>query len=126
MPDRPRRYALGVGLSSAADPDELAALVHEVLRAADVPPDRVRAVGTVDTRAAHPALAALAWPVVTYPPATLAAAAGGSERPDRPPVAEPAALLAAGAGARLVVPKRRSAHATAALAAATWPSAARA
>ena len=121
MPDRPRRYALGVGLSSAADPDELAALVHEVLRAADVPPDRALAVGTVDTRAAHPALAALAWPVVTYAPAALAAAAGGSERPDRPDrpaVAEPAALLAAGAGARLVVPKRRSAHATAALAAA--------
>jgi cobalamin biosynthesis protein CbiG len=107
-------------LASAAGPDELAALVDEVLRAAGVEPGRVRAVGTVDLRAGHPALAALAWPVVAYPPATLAAAlvdAAPAVTPaTRPPVAEPAALLAAGPGARLVVPKRRSALATVALA----------
>jgi cobalamin biosynthesis protein CbiG len=111
-----RRYAVGVGLASAAGPDELAALVDEVLRAAGVEPDQVRAVGTVDLRAGHPALAALGWPVVAYPPAALAGAAPAVTPRSRPPVAEPAALLAAGPGARLVVPKRRSAQATAALA----------
>jgi cobalamin biosynthesis protein CbiG len=112
---------VGVGLASAAGPDELAALVDEVLRAAGVEARQVRAVGTVELRAGHPALAALAWPVVAYPPAALAEATPAADPPAadppaRPPVAEPAALLAAGPGARLVVPKLRSAHATAALA----------
>lgn len=119
-------YALGVGLATAARPGELAALVDEVLRAAGAARRQVRVVATVDARADHPALAALGWPVVAYEAAALAAAAAAvrpgpdtapGPPPRRPPVAEPAALLAAGPGARLVVGKRRSARATAALAA---------
>jgi cobalamin biosynthesis protein CbiG len=98
-------FALGVGLTSAADPKEVAALVDETLRTAGIPRDAVRVIATVDTRADHPALAALGWPIVSFPRSTLA---------DR--VAEPAALLAAGPGATLVVPKRRSARATVAVA----------
>lgn len=68
-------FAVGVGLASAAEPDEVAALVDETLRAAGIPRDRVRVVATVDTRADHPALAPLGWPVLRYSPSTLATAA---------------------------------------------------
>jgi Cobalamin synthesis G C-terminus len=141
-------FAVGVGLASAADPAEVAALVDETLRTAGIPRDRVRVVATVDTRAAHPALAPLEWPIVAYSPSALATAAADLQTrpsaspsdsattptlapsPDtatatapttatgRPPVAEPAALLAAGPGAALVVSKRRSARVTVAVAAA--------
>ena len=99
-------FAVGVGLASAADPAEVVALVDETLRAAGIPRDRVRVVATVDTRADHPALTPLGWPVVAYPPSALG----------RGTVAEPAAVLAAGPGASLVVPKHRSARATVAVA----------
>ena len=105
-------FVVGVGLASAVAPGELAALVDETLRGADIPRDRVRAVATVDTRADHPALAQLGWPIVAYPRSALPTEGG------RVAVAEPAALLAAGPGATLVVPKRRSARATVAVAAA--------
>jgi cobalt-precorrin 5A hydrolase/precorrin-3B C17-methyltransferase len=146
-------FAAGVGLASAAEPAEVSALVDEALRMAGIPGDAVRVVATIDTRADHPALAALAaargWPVVTFPASRLGAAADGrppgrtpvaepvswlgvesdgrgpvaeparrlgARAEDRTPVAEPAALLAAGADATLVVPKRRSARATVAVA----------
>jgi cobalamin biosynthesis protein CbiG len=68
-------FAVGVGLASAADPAEVAALVDETLRTVGIPRDRVRVVATVDTRAAHPALAPLEWPIVAYSPSALAATA---------------------------------------------------
>jgi cobalamin biosynthesis protein CbiG len=140
MPDDPPWFAVGVGLASAATPAEVADLVAETLRAAGVGRDRVRTVATVDSRADHPALATLGWPIVTFPPSALASATPRPPTSDTPPpldgpavavsarvatnpasrlaVAEPAALLAAGSGAVLVVPKRRSARATVAVAAA--------
>jgi cobalamin biosynthesis protein CbiG len=117
-------FALGVGLSSGAGPAELAALVDATLRTAGIARDRITRVGTIDTRATHPALTHLGWPVVAFTPAQLAATAGGGGGPGRGPVAEPAALLAAGPGAVLVVRKRRSARATVAVARAGRPRAA--
>jgi cobalamin biosynthesis protein CbiG len=104
-------YVLGVGASSKADADELAALVAEVLTEAEVDSAAVTLVATVDTRRDHPAVQALDWPTRGYPAADLTAVT--------PSVAEAAALLAAGEGATLVVGKRRSAHATAAIARST-------
>jgi cobalamin biosynthesis protein CbiG len=104
------RYVVGVGLASAATPDELAGLVATALAEAGIGPADVAAVATVEARAAHHAVTALGWPVV---PVALPAASGPGARPA---VAEPAALAAAGDGAFLVVPKRRSARATAAVA----------
>ncbi|HEY8526789.1 MAG TPA: cobalamin biosynthesis protein [Acidimicrobiales bacterium] len=126
---------VGVGVASRAEAAEVAALVEAALREAGVARERVAAVATVAARAGHPAVTALGWPVVACAPDDLAAVAGvlavdrgtgparagaqaaggGSER-RRPAVAEPAALLAAGPGAVLVVPKRRSARATVAVA----------
>jgi cobalamin biosynthesis protein CbiG len=129
--DDPRRqrqprewFALGVGLSTRADAAELTELVDATLRSVNVPRDRVRVVATVDTRADHPAVAALGWPVVTFPAEQLAGRGRATPGPGTAaasgaapgPVAEPAALLAAGPGAELVVPKRRSARATVAMA----------
>lgn len=104
------RYVVGVGLASAATPDELVRLVATALAEAGIGPADVDAVATVESRAAHPAVTALGWPVV---PVALPPAPGPG---DRPAVAEPAALAGAGEGAVLVVPKRRSARATAAVA----------
>jgi cobalamin biosynthesis protein CbiG len=106
------RYVVGVGLASAATAEELATLVASVLAEAAVAPEAVDAVATVAARQGHPALAALRWPVVAVAADGLGPAGAGG----RPAVAEPAALAVAGAGAVLVVPKRRSSRATAALA----------
>jgi cobalamin biosynthesis protein CbiG len=118
-PDAPD-ITLGVGLSSGADAAELAGLVAGTLAAAGIARDRVARVATVDTRADHPALAGLGWPVVSFSPAALAAE-GGASRGRGVAVAEPAAMLAAGPGAVLLVPKRRSARATVAVARAERP-----
>ena len=84
----------------------------------------MRALATVDRRADEPGIVAAArhhgWPLVTHPapalrevavptPSAVVAAHVGT-----PSVAEAAALLSAGGA--LVVPKRRSARATCALA----------
>ena len=115
------RFTVGVGVASAATTDEVARLVSACLTEAGVARDQVDAVATVDARVDHPAVVALGWPVRGYPPGELADAgpppAGPPPAgPSRLSVAEPAALLAAGPGATLVVPKRRSARATAAVA----------
>ena len=110
----PPAYVVGVGASSTATATEVAALVGDALRAAGVAREAIRCVATIASRRDHPAVAALGWPVVAYTAAELAGTDAGP--PGRPVVAEPAAMLAAGPGASLVVPKRRSAHATVAVA----------
>jgi cobalamin biosynthesis protein CbiG len=110
------RFTVGVGVASAAGPDEVARLVSACLSEAGVARDQVDAIATVDARVDHPAVVALGWPVRGYPRGELADAGPPPAGPSRLAVAEPAALLAAGPGATLVVPKRRSAHATAAVA----------
>ncbi|HZJ27285.1 MAG TPA: cobalamin biosynthesis protein [Acidimicrobiia bacterium] len=121
---RPRDagYVVGIGASGAASEAEVDDLVRGALAEADVSMAAVRAVATVQARVDHPAIRALPWPTVGYPVDTLAAVevSEPSELVARatgtPSVAEAAALAAAGDGARLVVPKRRSRHATVAVA----------
>ena len=118
-------YVLGAGCSLGCPERELAELAAAVLAEAGVSVDQVRALATIDTRAEEPAMRALAramgWDVLTHPAAALA----GIDVPTpsevvaahvgTPSVAEAAALLSTGAG-RLAVHKRRSPHATCALA----------
>jgi len=115
------RLVVGAGCSLGCPADELAALVDDALRGLD---GTVVAVASVDRREEEPCVTALAArfgvPLRTYgaaelsevdvptPSATVHAHVG------TPSVAEAAALLAA--GGTVIVPKRRSAHATCAIA----------
>jgi cobalt-precorrin 5A hydrolase/precorrin-3B C17-methyltransferase len=117
---------VGAGCSRGCPADELLALIGTVLDEAGARPDAVRALATVDRRADEPGMVAAArhhgWPLVTHPAPALADVAVPTPSPvvaahvGTPSVAEAAALLSAGADA-LLVRKRRSAHATCALAA---------
>jgi cobalamin biosynthesis protein CbiG len=115
---------VGAGCSHGCPAEELLDLIGAVLAEAGAQPGAVRALATVDRRANEPGMLAAArhhgWPLVTHPvpalrgvavptPSAVVAAQLGT-----PSVAEAAALLSAGGA--LVVPKRRSARATCALA----------
>jgi cobalamin biosynthesis protein CbiG len=115
---------VGAGCSRGCTTQELLDLIGAVLDEAGAQPDAVRALATVDARADEPGMLAAArhhgWPLVTHPvvalrdvavptPSQTVAAHVGT-----PSVAEAAALLSA--GGPLLVPKRRSARATCALA----------
>jgi cobalt-precorrin 5A hydrolase / precorrin-3B C17-methyltransferase len=136
---RPPSLVVGVGASTGVTAGEAGRLIDETLAAAGLSPRSVRWLATADIKAREPGLVAAArqrgWAIVTAPAAQLATidvptpseivrAAVGT-----PSVAEAAALLVAeGAqehggpgpggpgGARLVVTKRSSARATAAVA----------
>jgi cobalt-precorrin 5A hydrolase/cobalt-precorrin 5A hydrolase/precorrin-3B C17-methyltransferase len=120
--------AVGVGASRGCPPEELAALVDDALRAAGVASDDVQALASVDVKAGEPALLVLAaargWPLRTFAARALAAvcvpspSATVARHVGTPSVAEASALLAA-SPARLLLAKRRSAHATCAVAART-------
>jgi cobalt-precorrin 5A hydrolase/precorrin-3B C17-methyltransferase len=116
----PPSLVVGVGTSLGAPPDELASLVDDAL--AGLARQSVAEVATIDRRLTEPAVVALGLPIATFtaeqlarvdvptPSAEVSAAVG------TPSVAEAAALLAAGPGAELVVPKRKSAAGTVAVA----------
>ncbi len=112
---------VGVGLSSAASPAEVAALVDACLALAAARPADVVCVATIDRHAGDDRLAALGFPIVGFPAEALATVTGidadrrVEDAVGTPSVAEAAALLGAGDGARLVVRKQRSAHATGAV-----------
>jgi cobalamin biosynthesis protein CbiG len=122
-------YVIGVGVSSAATPGEVAAMIDEALTVTAVPRAGVRAVATIDTRAAHPALAAIGWPLMAYRDQELAQVkvptpnADVERRTGTPSVAEAAALLAAGHGSDLVLTKRTSGRVTVAIARINHPNA---
>ncbi|MBO0653192.1 cobalamin biosynthesis protein [Streptomyces triculaminicus] len=115
---------VGVGACRDVAADEVLALVSGVL--AEAGGGTVAVLATVEARAAEPGLleaaARLGVPLTAYAPAVLAAqpVPHPSEVARRalgtPGVAEAAALVAAGPGAVLAVPKRKSAHVTAAVA----------
>jgi cobalamin biosynthesis protein CbiG len=115
-------FVVGVGMSSIAEAVEVDALVRGALAEAGIDVGAVAAVATVEGRLEHPAVRALPWPARGYAVDTLAAVAvpNPSDRvaaaSGTASVAEAAALLAAGDGAELIVPKRRSEHATVAVA----------
>ena len=118
---------VGAGCSRGCPVEELLALIGAVLDEAGARPDAVRALATVDRRADEPGMVAAArhhgWPLVTHAAAALSAvpvptpSAVVASHVGTASVAEAAALLSAG-GDTLLVTKRRSAHATCALAAA--------
>jgi cobalamin biosynthesis protein CbiG len=118
--------AVGVGASRGCPADELEDLVAAALEAAALTHADVALLATADVKAGEPALVALArahrWPLRFYTAARLARvpvptpSAVVAAHVGTPSVAEAAALLAAGRGAELVVDKRRSAHATCAIA----------
>jgi cobalamin biosynthesis protein CbiG len=116
---------VGAGCSRGCPVEELLALIGAVLDEAGARPDAVRALATVDGRADEPGMVAAArhhgWPLVTHAAAALSAVAVPTpsavvaSHVGTASVAEAAALLSAG-GDTLLVTKRRSAHATCALA----------
>lgn len=114
--------AVGVGASRGCPEGELEALVAVALRSVGLAWSDVDVVASADVKADEPAVLALVAPrrfftadalacvPVPTPSAVVAAHVG------TPSVAEAAALLACGTGAELLVQKRRSAHATCAVA----------
>ncbi|MGW6569387.1 Rv2231c family pyridoxal phosphate-dependent protein CobC [Streptomyces sp. NPDC054975] len=117
---------VGVGARSGVSVDEVLALVAAALREAGLTGSDVVAFATLEARAAEPGIVGAAQrfgvPLRAYGPEELAAVP--APNPSRAPlaatgtasVAEAAALLAAGPGAVLLVPKRKSARATCAIA----------
>jgi cobalamin biosynthesis protein CbiG len=116
---------VGVGCSLGCSGDELLDLVDATLREAGALDEQVAALATVDRRAHEPGVVDAArrrgWPLRTFPADRLAAvpvptpSAVVARHVGTPSVAEAAALLAAGAD-DLLLGKRRSRHATCALA----------
>ena len=122
-PGQVGRVAVGVGCSTVATAEEVAAVVAEALAAAsyDLLALSPNVVATIDRRADHPAVQAVAGPVplVAFPSLLLGAVDVPSPSEavaaavDTPSVAEAAALIAAGPGATLAVTKIKGPTATA-------------
>ncbi|WP_099826673.1 precorrin-3B C(17)-methyltransferase [Oceaniglobus indicus] len=124
----PRRFALGVGCSRDCPPDELSDLVRRVLEDAGVAPGALIAVHTLDLKADEPAVVRLAHdldlPLRLFDAAQLEAMTARLSAPSDVVfaevgchgVSEAAALAGGGAQSRLAITKRKTAHATAALA----------
>ncbi len=124
----PVRYALGVGCARDCAPAELAWLVDEVLAEAQVVPEALSAVNTLDLKADEPAVLALAngfdVPLRLFIAADLEAEKPRLMTPSdvvfaevgTHGVSEAAALAQVGPEGQLRVPKRKTANATAALA----------
>lgn len=120
-----RAVVIGAGCSLGCPPAELLALIDEALAEAGVGSRDVHALATVDRRAEEPAMVGAArargWRLRTHPAAALSAVPVPTPSPvvaahvGTPSVAEAAALLTSGA-TTLLVAKRRSAHATCAVA----------
>jgi cobalt-precorrin 5A hydrolase / precorrin-3B C17-methyltransferase len=120
---RPPSLIAGVGASRGVTDDEVLGLIGEALAVGGLAQGSVATLATVEAKADEEGIVAAAhrggWPLVSYPadrlaavpvpnPGTAALAAVGT-----PSVAEAAALVSGGV---LVVPKRKSAMATVALA----------
>jgi cobalt-precorrin 5A hydrolase len=123
-----RRFVLGVGCESGAPADQLRALVERALREAGIEPREVAAIASIDTRRDEVAIVAaaesLGVPVHFFDAITLERETPKLKNPSQMVfsrlgchgVAEAAALAAAGPEAELVLPKIKSALATAAVA----------
>jgi len=130
---RPQRVVLGVGCSRNCPPEELAELVRETLAEAEIAPAAIKAVCTLDLKADEPAVLALAkslgLPLRLFNAQELEAETPRLENPSEVVfaevgchgVSEAAALAAGGDAAILGYPKRKTANATCALAAAPAP-----
>ncbi len=124
----PQRVALGVGCARNCPPEELAALVAEVMAEAQLCPSAIHSVNTVDLKADEPAVIELAKyldvPMRVCSAETLEAETPRLENPSEivfaevgtHGVAEAAALAQTGEDGILWYPKRKTARATCALA----------
>ncbi|MGH3341787.1 MAG: precorrin-3B C(17)-methyltransferase [Carbonactinosporaceae bacterium] len=120
---RPPSLVVGVGASRGVAAEEVIDLIDSALAGAGLSPLSVVRVATVNAKACEPGMVAAArhygWPLVTYPANRLAAvdvpnpSAATLAAVGTPSVAEAAALVEADV---LVVPKHKSAMATAAVA----------
>ncbi|MFT5648725.1 MAG: cobalt-precorrin 5A hydrolase/precorrin-3B C17-methyltransferase [Yoonia sp.] len=129
----PQRLTLGVGCARNCDPAELAALVHDVLAAANVTPAAIHSVNTITLKADEPAIiqlaASIAAPMRLFEADILEAETPRLENPSdvvfaevgTHGVSEAAALAQAGPDATLLIAKRKTANATCALAIAPVP-----
>ena len=126
--DTTRRYVLGLDCERATSADEVMALVASALEMAGAEPGQVAGLASIDSRRDEPAMvvvaARLAVPVVFFDAETLERETPRIKNPSDVVfarvgchgVAESAALAAIGPDAELVLPKIKSAHATAAIA----------
>jgi cobalt-precorrin 5A hydrolase/precorrin-3B C17-methyltransferase len=120
--------AVGLGCDSQAAVEEIRALLQHCLAEAVIGLDRIRCLATVELKADEAGLLALAdelrLPMMLFSVAALEAETPRLAHPSEAVfraigchgVAEAAALAATGPGGRLLLPKRRSARATCALA----------
>lgn len=131
---RPRSLVLGMGCNRNTDLAELKGLLDGLLREHRLSPGSLRAIGSIDVKSDEPGLIALGRelglpirffsreelggvPDIQNPSETVKHHVGVNS------VCEAAAILGAGKG-RLIVPKRKSRNATAAVARVDWPSSA--
>lgn len=123
-----RRFVLGMGCERGASVEDTLALAIETLAEAGISASDVTAVASIDSKSDEPAILAvsahLGVPLKLFSAAALEAETPRLKNPSARVfqllgchgVAEAAALAAAGVSASLVVPKRKSAFATAAIA----------
>jgi cobalt-precorrin 5A hydrolase/precorrin-3B C17-methyltransferase len=124
----PPVLALGVGCDRDCPPEDLAALVHEVMETEALAPGAIACIATIDLKMDEPAVHALAKslgvPVRFFTAEELNREAPRLLNPSDvvlkevgcPGVSEGAALAAAGAAGALIVPKHKSKRATLAIA----------
>ncbi|MDQ6615426.1 MAG: precorrin-3B C(17)-methyltransferase [Actinomycetota bacterium] len=118
----PPSLVAGIGTSTNAPPEDVAALLAQTLAEAGLAPESVAEVATIDRRESQAAIVALGYPIRSYPARQLAGisvptpSAAVQAAVGTPSVCEAAALLAAGPGAELVVAKRSGRTATVAIA----------
>ncbi len=130
----PKTIVVGVGCERGTDPEELISLVRNTLKKNMIAPESVAVVVSIDLKSDEPAIHALTEKLVDNPgessPARFFDAAVLEEQTPklRNPskavfkevgchgVAEGAALAAAGKSGKLVIPKKKSKHATCAVA----------
>lgn len=124
----PRTVAIGIGCERKADEDEIWTLVEASLAEAKVAPEAVACIASIASKSEEPALHAVARrlgaPLRFFEAARLEQETPRLQNPSDlvfretgcHGVAEGAALAAVGAAGDLILPKRRSAHATCALA----------
>jgi cobalt-precorrin 5A hydrolase len=124
----PAPLVLGLGCERGAPSDEVIRLAEQALATALLDRHSLACIASVDSRATEPALMAaaahFAVPFRLFTAATLEAETPRLENPSDivfaltgcHGVAEAAALAAAGKAGALIVPKIKSAHATAAIA----------
>lgn len=129
----PMHASLGVGCARDCPPEELSALVRRQLAEADIAPDAIAAVHTIDLKADEPAVLALAQeldvPLRLFCAAELEALTPQLANPSEivfaevgcHGVSEAAALAGAGDGASLTLPKEKTGMATCAIAWAAEP-----